>query len=148
MPTPQDIANYLLSPKCSKVIAAEPVIVTIKGKTYPAARYTERLEYPSGCRMITDGNAKPGDTYDREAIYVVGHRPANSDRSCFTIPGETHEWYISGYHGGGEGYVAGNRTPAPALGAFFLLMPWDVDGKIDQYEQHPYKRVNATVEPA
>lgn len=141
MTTSQEIAAYLQT--IPTVTSAIPCTVTIKGTSYPATRYTERLQNSPGTRAYDEGKRE----YTREMIYVVGSLPAvkRNGNVAFNLQGDTRDWYVAGYFPSYSG-----RKPQPVHAAteyqpfrnMFLLSPWDnLDTKIDTYERVPYKRV-------
>ena len=112
----------------------QPVTVKINGKTYQAAKYTNK-------------------TGHGEDIYCVGFLPPvylRSSHVCFTIPGDKRDWYIASYFP-----ISKNRCqPLPQdidpeyhpFGPNFMLTPWTVkDSQIDSYEKAPYKRIEISV---
>jgi hypothetical protein len=128
-------------------------MLTIKGTTYPAARYTEHLTISPGCRAYAEGKRE----YDREAFYVAGPLPAckRNGNVAFRVTGESDDWYVSGYFPHMNGRTQddiGNPKydsflPYHPFGASWYMSPWDIkDSKIDSYERVPYKRVNVDVQ--
>lgn len=80
------------------------------------------------------------------AIYVLGDLPKSYQRSrreCYQLSGgatlseANEEWYI--------GSIGHGTTEFSPLGPRFLLMPWTT-GKIDQFEETKYRRVQVKVQ--
>ena len=148
---PRDIAAYLRT--IHGVTSATPCALTIKGTVYPAAQYVQHCTVDPGCRAYAEGKRE----YDRMAIMVAGPLPAckRNGNVAFRVPGESNEWYVSGYfprlHGRKQDSI--NESDAPYMafhpfGANFLLAPWDIaDSRIDSYARVPYKRVVCEVKP-
>ena len=119
--------------------------VTIGRTTYPAARYTKRLQHQPGTRAYQEGKRE----YTREMIYCVGDIPAckRHGNVAFTVADDSREWYVAAYYlayrGRGKQAQA-ERNEYHPFGNSFMLAPWDVpDSTIDQYERVPYRRVAA-----
>jgi hypothetical protein len=153
MPTAQDVANYLLSDEIKvRIIEVEPVIVTLDGQTYQAARYKSIREYTRDMDAVTRGHKKAGDEYQQEHIYALGRRPVfKRSKVCFVFEGDVRDWFVACYHEGGGAYdeyfgPGSYVPPPPPLGKFFMLMPWDVPNcKIDTYEPYQYKRITSEI---
>jgi len=120
--------------------------VTIKNVTYPAARYTQTRSTPEG----SDAWCRGERTYTREMIYCLGELPKHyvrRSKAAYLMPNDSHEWYIAGYWQGGENPFAPGEDMSKhhPFGKHFLLAPWNVAGKIDDYQQYPYDRIPITV---
>ena len=138
MTTPTEIVAYLLSDKCPKIKQATAIHVTVEGQVFPAARYRSHHEYRVGMDVVAKGERKAGEAYTQEGIYVVGLIPKLIDNGriiAFTIPGESHEWFITG---------CSPIQKAP-LGSFFVLMPWTEKNPIDHHAIYAYKRVAISI---
>lgn len=132
--------------KHAHVSSVKTGTVTIGRETYPAARYVEYLETPTG----TPAYARGERAYTREMIYCVGNLPSAKVRGnvAFTIAGDTRDWYVAGYYGNVTARKQEIKGPNEfhPFGNSFMLAPWDIaDSKIDTYARTPYKRVPATL---
>ena len=147
MPTPSDIVTYLASLKGAHIVRVVPRYVTVGRQTYPAARYTERLQTPPGSAAYQRGER----TYEREMIYCVGFLPSAKVRGnvAFTVDDDSRDWFVAGYYGDVVRRKQKTATPSEfrPFGNSFLLAPWDSpDGtKIDTYARVPYRRVKMSI---
>lgn len=120
--------------KWNGVQSVKPVEVTIGELKFSGVHYVQNLEF----------NGRP---YTRTAYYLLGHLPEKikgraSTKVCFPDAAGV-DWYAAGYIKS-DGITPSNVQFHP-FGEHFLLMPWDVADKIDQYEKKPYTRVPFTV---
>lgn len=138
MTTPHDIANYLHSDKCQTVVLAQPGILTIGEKKYPAAYYEEVLHYTNDMMAVSWGKKKAGDPYTRRGIYAIGQRPSNKSKSIFIIDDKV--WYVACY------YDEVQVTDYQPFGRNFIISPWDLPETIDKYQRRHYKRIQASFE--
>jgi hypothetical protein len=139
--SPVELTEWLESHDCQDVKA---VLVTIQGRTYHGASYTQAVDAPKGSPAAMRGD--PPDT--REALYVLGALPkcyVSRSKTVFVIPGDSREWYVAGYVRQYD--LLSEYAAYHPFGAHFRLMPWVApDGrKIDCGDEHPYTRVPITV---
>ena len=127
-----------------------PVRVTIGTQTWAGAEASRVVEITPGCRAWTEGRRHDV----ARLVYVAGTLPKGYLRSthvAYTRAGDPCEWYLASYYPAIERHRQGPLSPDASseyhpFGASFMLFPWDVDGKIDQYERRPYERLPLTVE--
>ncbi len=114
----QEVADWLGS--LPGVTDASPVTLTICGERWPGAVY------------MKDGSWK---------YYLVGELPKSvrGPKTCYQFNGDDRDWYISGYLQDAEHLQECQKQYNP-FGNHWVLMPWDVPGKIDDYEERPYQR--------
>lgn len=102
-----------------------PVKVAIGKETYEGAYYQQ------GRRMC---------------FYLLGHLPKTyrkSSHECYTWTESPNEWYISSYTD--ANCFSEEFKHHHPFGYMFQVSPWDVSGKIDDYERRPYRRVPMAV---
>ena len=110
-----------------------PVSVTIGKQKYEGAYYEPERHYPGGVHRGRN-------------IYLLGRVPKGyqkNSRECYVIEGEEHEWYVSIY--ADARCLHEPFKQFHPFGLSFQIAPWDVPGKIDDYERYPYRRVPATL---
>ena len=144
--TDKTVVQWLEANKCYDVRA---VTVKIGAETFSGASYRQDCTPPQGARNVA--------VYTQEAIYLVGKLPKvyvrNRHKVAFTIAGGNREWYVASYMPEDKGGKQADLIPSEfaefhPFGASFQLMPWSVDGKVDDGEPRLYTRVAITVTPA
>lgn len=122
------------------------VTLRIGKETYQGARYHDM-------RKTDDGTP-----YTLEMVYLLGDLPScyrRSSRTVFTNvqPCDSREWYVVGWHDGGQRIWDAYTTPKPPFGVYFMLSPWSLPSgeKIDEMEvrggKKPYRRVRVERDP-
>jgi hypothetical protein len=145
MKVANEVAKWLRSlPDMAKVKAC---VVEIDGQVFEGAYYEATMRYTSNMKIVLDGKVKAGDPYTRRSVYLVGDLPnvyRKRRKTCFVIPGEDHEWYISSYSD--KRAISDDRTSEfHPFGLSFQLAPWEHLSKIDDFARHAYTRVPVTV---
>ncbi|MHC4297973.1 MAG: hypothetical protein ACYS7Y_11770 [Planctomycetota bacterium] len=105
---------------------ASPITLTIRGKTWEGAVYTQR---------------------DIRRYCLVGARPkchSRSSRVCFRLHGDDRDWYVASYLKDYDDLTEAQKVHHP-FGQTWFMMPWNSPGKIDD-GMRKYTRVEATVE--
>ena len=119
----RDLASWL--GHTSGVTDVTPIEVTIGRETWPACRYTRN---------------------GKTRYYLVGQRPKGHQRCprvCYTLDG--CEWYVGAYlHTHADRSSIARKIQHP-FGPNWMLMPWGPEGRIDDYEDVPYRRVKVTL---
>ena len=118
----------------------QPVEVLIDGTAYTGAIYTNP-HHGNQSMMYVIG--------DHPLLYKKGRKPYLKRRVCFTIDGDTRDWYIACYFHPGlvQTYFKQTVQAKPEhqpFGNNFIMSAWDIPGKpddkIDSYEPKPYER--------
>lgn len=139
---------------CKGTRSVTPVKVTIGKHTMDGVSYTQDIP----------GNptARNKDGHTRRAILVLGDLPKDlykrrrDGMTAVCFPHEGEDWYVAG--GWCDRLLADfgqstRRAPAHIkaqhpTGPYFLLMPWEAPGAIDQYAEKPCERLPMAVEPS
>lgn len=115
------LIEWLLSCRCFDI---QPVTVKIGEETWQGARYKQ-------C--------------DFERVYLIGKlpkchlsrtgAPKSDAKVCFPFEGK--DWYCVGYFQ----YINPQSAKYHPFGVNWMLAPWNIPGKIDEYEDEPYQRI-------
>lgn len=119
-----------------------PCLLSLGKSQWPAARYLLRGTYTKEMDAVRHGLRRDGEAYYEECVYAVGDAPKRVNNTCYTLPGDRYEWYLSGYIRKIEPQFA-NFHP---LGVNFCVRPWSFPIAIDAHEPKRYNRVPMVIE--
>ncbi len=90
-----------------------------------------------------EGCSNP-DSYLRECIIAIGERPKGKFALTMNFSGLVgcdYEWFVSSYMT--QDRLTEENKQFHPFGITFQISPWNVQGKVDDGEKKPYKRINA-----
>jgi hypothetical protein len=122
--------------------------VTIRGKVYFGAAFTNVQPYTERDPAVLDGRRKAGDEGLSRRIYLVGELPASYVRRKAYYRWEGKEWFVGCYYQANvHDYTQAQFREYHPFGQSFDLHLWDLPEAIDWGESTVRDRVDMTVTP-